>query len=95
MALLSARRKTSQTFEITGRALKRKVYWKSDSRERQKQRDIPDPHGKEAQTTQGPSLEKGDLQTCHKGRRCRKLEERKWKLALKRRQSKKKRLTLR
>jgi len=34
MALLSARRKTSQTFEITGRALKRKVYWKSDSRER-------------------------------------------------------------
>jgi len=34
IALLSARRKTSQTFEITGRALERKVYWKSDSRER-------------------------------------------------------------
>jgi len=34
MALLSARRKTSQTFEITGRALEKKVYWKSNSRER-------------------------------------------------------------
>jgi len=34
MALLSARRKTSQTFEITGKALERKVYWKSDSKER-------------------------------------------------------------
>jgi len=34
MVLLSARRKTSQTFEIIGRALERKVYWKSDSKER-------------------------------------------------------------
>jgi len=34
IALLSARRKTSQTFEITGRALERKIYWKSDSRKR-------------------------------------------------------------
>jgi len=34
MALLSAERKTSQIFKITGRVLERKVYWKSDSRER-------------------------------------------------------------
>jgi len=34
IALLSTGRKTSQTFEINSRALERKVYWKSDSRER-------------------------------------------------------------
>ena len=34
MALLSARRKTSQIFEITGRALKRRMHWKNDLRER-------------------------------------------------------------
>jgi len=34
IALLSARRKISQTFEITGRALERRIYWKSNSRER-------------------------------------------------------------
>ena len=32
--VLSARRKTSQTFEITSRALERRIYWKSNSRER-------------------------------------------------------------
>jgi len=34
MALLSARRKTSQTFEITSRALERRIHWKNDPRER-------------------------------------------------------------
>jgi len=34
IALLSTRRKTIQTFEITSRALERRIYWKSDSRER-------------------------------------------------------------
>ena len=34
IALLSARRKTSQTFEITGRALERRIHWKNDLRER-------------------------------------------------------------
>ena len=83
IVLLSTRRKTSQTFEITGRALKRRIYWKSNSRERDRsKRDILDPYEKEAQTTQGPFLEEGDLQTCHKGRQCHELEESRWKLAL-------------
>jgi len=34
MVLLSARRKTSQTFEITDRALERRIYQKIDSREK-------------------------------------------------------------
>jgi len=34
MALLSARRKTSQTFEITSRVLEKRIGWKSNSRER-------------------------------------------------------------
>jgi len=32
MALLSARRKTSQIFEIPSRALERRIHWKIDSR---------------------------------------------------------------
>jgi len=36
MALLSARRKTSQTFEITSRALERRIHWKKKIR---KQKD--------------------------------------------------------
>jgi len=39
MALRSARRKTSQTFEITGRALERRIHWKNDSRERDRNKE--------------------------------------------------------
>jgi len=44
---------------------------------------------------QGPFLEEGDPQTCHKGRRYCELKERRWNLALERNQSEKKGLTLR
>jgi len=84
MALLSAGRKTSQTLKIPGRTLERRITQKTESREKLKGENILDLHEKEARTVQGPFLEGGDLQTCHKERQCRKLKERRWNLALER-----------
>ena len=89
MALLSARREISQTLKIPGRTLERRIAQKTDSREKLKQENTLDLHKKVAQTVQGPFLEGGDPQTCHKERRCPKLKERRWKLALERNKKKK------
>ena len=95
MALLSAGRETSQTLKVPGRTLERRIGQKTDSREKLKRENTLDLHEKEVRTVQGPFLEGGDLQTCHKGRRCRELKERRWNLALERNRSEKKGLTLR
>jgi len=95
MALLSAGKETSQTLKVPGRTLERRIGQKTNSREKLKQENTLDLHEKEAQTVQEPFLEGGDPQTCHKGRRCRELKERRWNLALERNRSKKKGLTLR
>ena len=95
MALLSAGRETSQTLKVPGRTLERRIGQKTDSREKLKRENTLDLHEKEARTVQGPFLEGGDPQTCHKGRRCHELKERRWNLALERNQSEKKGLTLR
>jgi len=95
MALLSAGRETSQTLKVPGRTLERRIGQKTNSREKLKRENTLDLHEKEARTVQGPFLEGGDPQTCHKGRRCRELKERRWNLALERNQSEKKRFTLR
>jgi len=76
MALLSAGRETSQTLKIPGRILERRIGQKTDSREKLKRENTLDLHEKKARTVQGPFLEGGDPQTCHKGRQCRELKER-------------------
>ena len=95
MALLSAGRETSQTLKVPGRTLERRIGQKTDSREKLKRENTLDLHEKKVRTVQGPFLEGGDLPTCHKGRRCHELKERRWNLALERNQSEKKGLTLR
>jgi len=95
MTLLSAGRETSQTLKIPGRTLERRIGQKPDSREKLKRENTLDLYKMEARTVQGPFLEGGDPQTCHKGRRCRELKERRWNLVLGRNRSKKKGLTLR
>jgi len=95
MALLSAGRKTSQTLKVPSRTLERRIGQKTNSREKLKRENTLDLYEKKARTVQGPFLEGGNPQTCHKGRQCRKLKERRWNLALERNRSKKKGLTLR
>jgi len=76
MALLSTGREISQTLKILGRTLERRITQKTDSREKLKRENTLDLHEKEVQTVQGPFLEGGDPQTCHKERQCRELKER-------------------
>ena len=57
MALLSARRETSQTLKIPGRTLERRIGQKTNSREKLKRENTLDLYEKEARTVQGPFLE--------------------------------------